>query len=65
MWFPVPRWRPHYFRLPTVQKGEKVSIRAPVVLGGLDKPSWRKDEGDDSDWDTVEAWFDFLYKELA
>jgi len=30
----------------------------------LDKPNWRKDEGDDSHWDTIEAWFDFLYQNL-
>jgi len=31
----------------------------------LDEPNWRKDEGDDSHWGTVEAFFDFIYGEFS
>jgi len=59
------------------QDGEHLTLSCPLfakerrnLLGTratweeLDKPNWRKDEGDDSPWDNIEAWFDFLYQEL-
>jgi len=32
---------------------------------GLDDPNWRNDEGDDSHWDTIESFFDFIFSEFS
>jgi len=31
----------------------------------LDDPNWRKEERDDSGWDTIEAFFGHVYTELS
>jgi len=31
----------------------------------LDEPNWRKEEGDDSEWDTIEGFLDFIYNQFS
>ncbi|KAF8427023.1 hypothetical protein EV426DRAFT_707262 [Tirmania nivea] len=31
----------------------------------LDTPIWRKEEGEEEEWDAVEAYFAYLYRPLA
>ena len=59
------RRRPHNVRVPLLQAVRRDLLGLRKSWEELDEPNWRKDEGDDSHWGTVEAFFDFIYGEFS
>jgi len=53
------------FHCPRFLKERRDLLVCPKTWEELDEPNWRKDEGDDSHWDTIESFFDFLYNEFS
>jgi len=53
------------FECPRFRKERRELLGPRRTWEALDKPNWRKDEGDDSYWDTIEAFFDLIYSEFS
>jgi len=53
------------FECPGLRKERKDLLGPRKTWEELDTPNWRKDEGDDSHWDTIEAFFDFIHSEFS
>ena len=53
------------FHCPRYHKERKDLLGARKAWEDLDEPNWRKEEGDDSHWDTIVSFFDFIFKEVS
>ena len=49
----------------TNQKGRASLLGLRKTWEELDAPTWRKGEGDDSPWHTIEAFLDMIYSEFS
>jgi len=53
------------FDCPRFEKERRELLGPRKTWESLDGKNRRKDEGDDSHWDTIEAFFDFIYNEFS
>ncbi|KAF8415770.1 hypothetical protein EV426DRAFT_706527 [Tirmania nivea] len=53
------------FDCPHHRQQRQELIRDARTWEDLDKPIWRKEEGEEEEWDAVEAYFAYLYRPLA
>jgi len=53
------------FACPRFRKERRDLLGVLSSWEDLDEPNWRKDKGDDSHWDTIEAFFDCIWSEFS
>ncbi|KAF8424843.1 hypothetical protein EV426DRAFT_716505 [Tirmania nivea] len=65
MVMPHARRSPHRLRLPPTPPTAPGVDRRQKTWEELDTPIWRKEKGEEREWDAVEAYFAYLYRPLA
>ena len=62
---PLTGRRTHRLHMPQARQTERDLLGPRKTWGELDAPNWRKGEGGNSHWDTIEAFFDHIYTEFS